>query len=413
MSREHENTPNDYDDFGVPAVDPKLVKILAVDDNEALRYSLVRSLRDAGYQVTEARNGAEALAGAADLPDLITLDVNLPDMHGFEVCRQIKSNPATAHIPVLHLSSTFVEPDARVQGLASGADAYLAEPIDRGELVATVAALLRLKSAETMARQHAVIAESARHELAQINETLEKRVGERTAELKEANEGLRELSTRLLQTQDDERKRIARGLHDSVGQLLAAIQMNNGTIEKEVSKLGPVAVRALRENRSLVDQVMQSIRTISHLLHPPLLDELGIRSALGWYVEEFARRSGIEVKLECGSSVGRFSPELETAIFRVVQESLGNVHRHSGSSTATIRLTKKGRQVYLEVSDSGCGIPAEKLGHRTGIGIRGMRERVTQMGGTLQIDSTKAGTTLKAVFPEQKKNMEMNAAEKH
>ena len=369
MLREREKTSDSFDEFGVPSIDPKLVKILAVDDNEALRYSLVRSLRDAGYQVVEARTGAEALAAAAELPDLITLDVNLPDMHGFEVCRQIKSNPATAHIPVLHLSSTFVEPDARVQGLASGADAYLAEPIDRGELVATVAALLRLKTAEMMARQHAAVAESARLELAQINETLEKRVGERTAELKEANEGLRELSTRLLQTQDDERKRIARGLHDSVGQLLAAIQMNNGTIEKEVPKLSPAAVRALRENRSLVDQVMQSIRTISHLLHPPLLDELGIRSALGWYVEEFGRRSGIEVELECGASVGRFSPELETAIFRVVQESLGNVHRHSGSSTATVRLSKKGNQVYLQVSDCGRGIPAEKLGHRTGIGI--------------------------------------------
>ena len=242
-----------WEDIGSKSVDTSQVKILAVDDNEALRYSLVRSLRDAGYQVIEARTGTEALQLVEQMPDLVTLDVNLPDMHGFDVCRKIKTNPATAHIPVLHLSSTFIEPDARVQGLASGADAYLAEPIDRAELVATVGALLRLKTAETLARQHALVAEAARKELAQINETLEKRVGERTAELKEANEGLRELSNRLLQTQDDERKRIARGLHDSVGQLLAAIQMNNGSIEKDASKLGPAAVRpSPRIARSLI-----------------------------------------------------------------------------------------------------------------------------------------------------------------
>ena len=392
-----------WSEFDSLGIDARNVKILAVDDNEALRYSLVRSLHDAGYQVVEARTGAEALKLAADLPDLITLDVNLPDMHGFDVCKQLKANPATAHIPVLHLSSTFTEADARVQGLASGADAYLAEPIDREELVATVAALLRLKTAETLARQHAAVAESARRELTLINETLEKRVGERTAELKEANEGLRQLSTRLLQTQDDERKRIARGLHDSVGQLLAAIQMNNGAIEKDRTKMSAAALRALTENRALVDQVMQSIRTISHLLHPPLLDELGIRSALAWYVEEFGRRSGIRVDLECGSSVGRFSPELETAIFRVVQESLGNVHRHSGSPTASLRLDVKDGQVILEVSDCGRGIPAEKIGHRVGVGIRGMRERVGQLGGTLEILSAGAGTTVRAAFPQAAK----------
>jgi signal transduction histidine kinase len=398
-----------WDDFGVAPIDSNLIKILAVDDNEALRYSLVRSLRDAGYQVVEARNGAEALKLAAELPDLITLDVNLPDIHGFDVCKQIKTNPATAHIPVLHLSSTFIEPDARVQGLASGADAYLAEPIDRAELVATVGALLRLKTAETLARQHAAVAEAARKELTQINETLEKRVGERTAELKEANEGLRELSNRLLQTQDDERKRIARGLHDSVGQLLAAIQMNNGSIEKEISKLNPGAARALTENRTLVDQVMQSIRTISHLLHPPLLDELGIRSALGWSVEECGRRSGIQVVLECGPSVGRFSSELETAIFRIVQESLGNVHRHSGSPTAVVHLSTKNQQVLLQVTDRGSGIPAEKLSSRGGVGIRGMRERVAQLGGTIEIQSNGSGTAVKAVFPHHSKNAEKGA----
>jgi signal transduction histidine kinase len=393
-----------WEDFGASPTDNSALRILTVDDNEALRYSLVRSLRDAGYQVIEARTGTEALELAKQSPDLITLDVNLPDMLGFEVCKIIKSDPLTAHIPILHLSSTYIEPDARVKGLASGADAYLTEPIDRAELVATVAALLRLKTAETAARQQAEVAEQARRELAALNATLEKRVSERTAELEVANQSLRELSLRLLQTQDDERRHIARNLHDSVGQLLAAIKMNNASIAEESAKLTQGAARALTDNDSMTDEILKSIRTISHLLHPPLLDESGLVSALRWYVEEFSQRSGIKVQLECTVGQERFPRDLETAIFRVVQECLGNIHRHSGSSTATIYLEKKNDVVCVEISDQGHGIPAKRqreLNSRTGggVGIRGMQERVAQFGGKLTVKSSEGGTTITAVVP--------------
>jgi signal transduction histidine kinase len=379
-------------------------KILTVDDNEALRYTLVRSLRDAGYQVIEARTGAEALARAAELPDLITLDVNLPDMNGFQVCRKIKADPATNHIPILHVSSTFVDPQSRVQGLEGGADAYLAEPIDRGELVATVGALLRLKKAETTSRQQAQVAEKARQELALLNATLEARVSERTAELRTANESLREFSARLLKMQDDERRRIARDLHDSVGQLLAAISMNMAVIEKETDKLSADARKAFLENRSFVQQVLQGIRTMSHLLHPPLLDESGLPSALRWYVEEFSQRSGVSVTLEFSPSFERLSSELETVIFRIVQECLGNIHRHSKSPTAEIQIEKNGGSINLEVRDAGRGIPSEKqeqikYGIRTGVGLRGMRERVAQLGGKLKIDSDTGGTAIAITLP--------------
>jgi signal transduction histidine kinase len=361
-------------------------------------------LREAGYRVIEAKTGGEALALSKQAPDLITLDVNLPDIHGFEVCRKIKSDPSTSHIPILHLSSTFIEPEARVQGLASGADAYLQEPIDRAEFVATVAALLRLKNAENSARQQAGIAEQARKELAELNSSLENRVTERTAELKMANESLRELSVRVLQMQDDERRRIARELHDSVGQSLAAMKMNNALIAGEAKKLAPPAAKAVAENDVLVEDILKSIRTISHLLHPPLLDEAGLPSALRWYVGEFSQRSGIRVELECSTSVKRFSDEMETAIFRIVQESLGNILRHSESATASIQLQVSENVIQLKILDQGKGISAQrqaelKTGIRGGVGIRGMRERAAQFGGELQIESGKNGTTISVVFP--------------
>lgn len=395
-----------WEDFAPAALDNTKIKILAVDDNEALRYSLVRTLRDAGYHVIEAKTGSEALSLATENPDLITLDVHLPDILGFEVCKRLKSDPATAHIPILHLSSTYIDPDARVQGLSSGADAYLAEPIDRAELVATVGALLRLKNAENLARQQAMIAEEARRELARLNDTLEKKVAERTVELKNANDSLRVLSGRLLRTQDEERRRIARELHDSVGQLLVAIKMNNAAITDQIQSAYPQASDDLRTNDDLVDEILRSIRTISYLLHPPLLDESGLPSALRLYVEEFSVRSGIKVECDCETSQERLPLEMETALFRIAQECLGNVHRHSSSPTAGVRFYLKGEKAHLEVNDNGRGISVERQREIAigggGVGLRGMRERIAQLGGELQITSSSKGTTIEVAVPIEK-----------
>ena len=380
------------------------LRVLVVDDNDSLRYAVTRSLKGAGYEVLEARNGSQALALAAQKPDLITLDVNLPDISGLDVCRRIKANPETEHIPILQLSATLVDSESRVRGLEGGADAYLTDPTNRAELVATVGALLRIKSAERLAKVRATEAEQARKQLAELNDTLERRVQERTVELEAANSSLRELSHRLLVIQDDEHRRIARELHDGVGQLLAAIAINISLVNLEADKLSKRSKDALTDNGSMVQEIIRSIRTISHLLHPPLLDESGLASALSWYVDEFGQRSGIKVSFQCSPELGRLSSEMEIAIFRIVQESLGNVLRHSQSKTASVVLDVAGGYLNLVVRDEGIGIPVErqhqlKTGSRAGVGLRGMRERVRQLQGTLQVQSGPEGTEIAVIMP--------------
>jgi signal transduction histidine kinase len=224
---------------------------------------------------------------------------------------------------------------------------------------------------------------------------LEDRVEQRTLELQEANRSLGELTGRLLQLQDDERRRIARELHDSVGQTLAALSMNLSKVEADIGRLTKTA-GTVADSAALVKDMNGDIRTISHLLHPPLLDEAGLFSALRWYIEGFAERSKIGATLEFPDSFGRLSRELETAIFRVVQECLTNIHRHSGSPVATVRISRSATEVWIEVEDKGKGLSVEKRTEiassgTVGVGIRGMRERLRQLGGGLEIHSAGIG----------------------
>jgi len=232
---------------------------------------------------------------------------------------------------------------------------------------------------------------------------VEETVMERTAELDRKNESLRELSARFLQLQDEERRRIARELHDSVGQMLAALGMNLDAVGADLEHLTKIT-RAVNDSAALVQELSQEVRTISHLLHPPLLDEAGLVYALRWYVEGFAERSKIEVNLEIPEDFTRLSREAETAIFRTVQECLTNIHRHSESPTATIRIVGSDGDVRVEVEDRGKGMPAERQFEMAavgipGVGIRGMRERLRQLGGSLDIHSNGEGTLIVARLP--------------
>src|SRR5437588_4271231 len=223
---------------------------------------------------------------------------------------------------------------------------------------------------------------------------------------KRSEENLRELSARLLQLQDEERRHIARELHDSTGQMLAALSMTLTPLVQGKNTIDPVSRNLVEESLRLIHELSDEVRTFSHLLHPPLLDEVGLSSALRLYLEGFAERSKIQVDLEIPSDFGRLSREVETAIFRVVQECLTNIHRHSGSTVAKISIFRADGEVRVKAEDKGKGILHERksnteLSGREGVGIRGMRERVRQLGGTLEITSPGdgKGTTVIARFP--------------
>ena len=225
----------------------------------------------------------------------------------------------------------------------------------------------------------------------------------RNAEILHQSDQLRDLSGKLMSAQDEERRRIARELHDSAGQNLAALGMILAQLEGDTKGDLAQSSKSFRDAKALVRDLTQEIRTTSYLLHPPLLDESGLPIALHWYIEGLAERSGLSIELNISENFERLAPEMELAIFRLVQECLTNIHRHSGSKTAVIRLARDSDKIYAEVQDHGKGMSQERFAEvqsqGVGVGIRGMRERVRQSEGELTVDSNASGTKITAIFP--------------
>jgi len=346
-------------------VDEK-INILMVDDQPGKLLSYEAMLGELGENLIKVHSGMEALEHLLknDIA-LVLMDVSMPGMDGFETAQMIHGHPRFQNTPIVFISGIHMTDLDRLKGYQHGAVDYLSVPV--------VPELLRAKV----------------------------RV---FAELHRKTQQLEALNARMTTLQDEERRRIARELHDSVGQLLAAMSMNSALVEAESHKLSPEAAKRVHENAAIVEEATKEIRTISHLLHPPLLDEAGLASALHCYVEGFSERSKIVAKLDIPQSFEGLSKEMELSIFRVVQECLTNIHRHAGSPTAAIRITQDGACLRVEIEDAGKGIPPEKqslfrLSARTGVGLRGMRERLRQLGGTLQIQSIGHGTQVIATLP--------------
>jgi len=237
----------------------------------------------------------------------------------------------------------------------------------------------------------------------------QKALQESTVRLQQSEKSLRDLSFHLLRTQDEERQRIGRDLHDSLGQYLSVLKMKLDCLNSAPSRMPPQDAAELLQCVEITEQAVKEVRTISYLLYPPMLEEMGLKSAISWYLDGFTKRSGIRTTFEVSPGFGRLLPDVELAIFRVLQESLTNVHRHSGSETAVVRLVLGAKAFVLEVSDQGKGAhlgtmetPGEDWMGALGVGLRGMRERMRQIEGNLELWSNDKGTTVVATVPLEK-----------
>lgn len=267
----------------------------------------------------------------------------------------------------------------------------------------TTEAAERRRAEEELQAAHAELEQRVRERTNELTQAL-KRLKEEMSVRERAEEQLRRLSVRLMALQDQERRRIARDLHDTAGQTLSAMKMNIAMLQ-EMADGRTESLELLNDLSSLTDVALQEIRTTSYLLHPPLLDEAGFASAARWFVDGFARRSGIQVSCTIPDELDRPPAHCELVLFRVLQESLTNVHRHSGASIASVVLVRDDGHLTLEVSDNGGGIPGERLSRireaadHSGVGVAGMRERVREMGGEFEIRSDSAGTTVSVRVP--------------
>jgi signal transduction histidine kinase len=358
----------------------KKVNILMVDDQPAKLLSYEAILSELGENLIRANSGKEALEHLLKIDiAVMLLDVSMPELNGFELAKIIRQHPRFERIAIIFVSAAHLTDADRLEGYRRGAVDYISVPVIPEILRAKVGVFVELHR--------------------------------RSEQLAELNEELRLLSKRLLVAQDAERRRIARELHDGLGQELAVAKMS----------LDAVLARDLVGSRPLVtdlvttiDRAVQQVRSISHLLHPPLLDEVGLVSAVRWYLEGLTQRSGIQTSLDVQpADFPRLAVELETAAFRIVQESLSNVFRHSRAHNVWVVLAQQPGQAIISIRDDGKGVGTQITQFRPesiGVGIGGMRQRVKELGGLLRVANVDPGTLVEVVVPLSSFSKEGRAA---
>ena len=346
------------------------VNILMVDDQPSKLLSYEVMLGELGENLVKASSGREALELLLKMDFAVVLmDVSMPELDGFELAEMIRQHPRFQKTAIIFISAVHLTDVDRLKGYERGAVDYISVPI--------IPELLRARVS--------VFAELHR----------------KTRQLESLNQELRRLSHSLMIAQDEERRRIARELHDGLGQDLTAAKMMLGALIQP-HQSASAKEQAMTEANVMMDHAIKQVRTISHLLHPPLLDEMGLLSALRWYTEGFAKRSGIETTLEVPREFPRLGVEVETAIFKIAQESLTNVFRHSGAQRATVKLEEQNGRVFVSITDDGKGIPKTVAAQQPGsygIGIIGIKQRVEEHGGQLVLQNGNPGTVVQVTMP--------------
>ena len=320
----------------------------------------------------------------------------------------VAAQPAWSDFPIIVLTSggaSTPSTEMMVRSRAPMGNITLIErPVRPDTLISSVLTAIRSRLRQFEIRDHLEERKHAEEELRRAHDELESLVEKRTL-------ALRRLSARLMRVQDEERRRIARDLHDGLGQWLAAAQIN---VDVALSRTSGSVSPILKETRGIIDHAVSSIRTMSYLLHPPLLDEAGFDSAARWFIEGLVKRSGIPIKIDFShfddgssgiSKAARMPDGVELALFRALQEGLTNVHRHAGSPRAEVRFQRWAERAVLEIQDFGRGLPPEVLerfqrtGTGSGVGLAGIRERIKELAGDFTVSSDSTGTTLRASVP--------------
>jgi DNA-binding NarL/FixJ family response regulator/anti-sigma regulatory factor (Ser/Thr protein kinase) len=336
---------------------------LVIEDEAPLRQEILESLGFEGFEATGAENGWAGVQMARDrAPDLVICDIMMPELDGYGVLEALRSDSTTATTPFIFLTAKSLRDDMR-RGMELGADDYITKPFSSTELLAAVRARLDRKMAEE-------------------------------------NRRLRALSNHLVEAQENERRHIARELHDEIGQILAGLQMVLGITKR----MPPDAVKSrLDEVQALVNEMSRRVGELSLDLRPAMLDDLGLLPALSQLFERYTGRTQVRVDFRRKGLDGRLAPALETAVYRIVQEALTNVARHTSVTEATVQLRVDQETLSIEVADRGQGFDLERvLLSAPAAGLSGMQERAAALGGRLVIESSPGqGTRLAAELPLQ------------
>ncbi|QUD85944.1 ATP-binding response regulator [Phenylobacterium montanum] len=367
--------------------------VLIMDDVPANLRVLVDCLEDQGYAVAVAQDGEEGLKRARLIhPDLILLDLRMPVMDGFEVCRQLKASEATSDIPVIFMTASGSAED-KVTGFDVGGVDYVTKPFQMDEVLARVRTHLSIRRMQREIEQQNL---RLREEMLAREETQREL---RAAQKVKAEAERLKLLERLVNVQEEERRRIARELHDEIGQSLTGLSLGLKKLQAQVQD--PRGLETLAWLEQLTGQIGRDVHRTAWELRPTALDDIGLVKALETYVGDWAERSGVQVVLEAEALDGRrFTTEVETAVYRVIQEAMTNVLKHAGASVVRLALSQRDSELHLVIADDGKGIDPGSLGDQTRLGLAGMRERLAPLRGTLVIDSgAQSGAILRVRIP--------------